>query len=60
MASSLPPLTRIEVERILKDSQRTKEELDALRPKTNWIKQATDRLIRENHLSEKVRQALEG
>ena len=60
MAATMPaPLTKAEAEAILAQQQQARAELERRRIKTSWLSRQLDRLIAENHLAEKVRNALE-
>ena len=52
-------IARHEAEAALQEALRLRKEAEALRPKTNWLAAVVESLLKENHLSERVRNALE-
>ena len=58
MSSVAKIATAREAEARLRESERQKAEIAALRPKTNWLVAQVEKIVAENHLSQKVRDAL--
>ena len=56
---TVAPTSEHEAMQTLRESEKINAELAALRPKTNWLVAMAQKIIAENHLSEKVRDALE-
>ena len=54
------PLTIAQAEKILQEQRKLSAELAESRVKASWLRRQLERLMEENHLSEKVRHALEG
>ena len=52
-------VARKEAEDALTEALQLRKEAEALRPKTNWLAAVVESLLKENHLSERVRNALE-
>lgn len=50
---------QVDADKILKEQQGLQAELEALRPRSDWLSRELGRLLKENHLSERVRHALE-
>ena len=52
-------VARQEAEAALQEALQLRKEAEALRPKTTWLAAVVESLLKENHLSERVRNALE-
>ena len=58
MSSVAKIASTLEAEARLRESEQRKAEIAALRPKTSWLVVQVEKIIAENHLSQKVRDAL--
>jgi hypothetical protein len=58
MAAVAPHVPTEEANRLLRESEKLRAESAALRPKTRWLTQQLDRILAENHLSDRIRHAL--